>query len=321
MSTSFRDRNPVPIGAFGLVVIALLLAAGFRAGDLPLIGGGDTYYAAFAEAGGLKMNDEVRIAGVRVGKVESMEIDGGYVRVGFRVESDADLGSETDASIRVSTLLGKMFLALEPAGSGRLEEGSEIPLTRTTAPYAVVEAFTGVAEQAGRIDARQMKRALTTLTELTRDTPEEFRRALAGMSTLSHKLAARDDQINQLLKNLQRVSHVLGDRDGDLVAIMRDSDVLFRSLVKRRQAIHRLLVATADLSRQLSLLIRDTTADLKPALANLETVMGVLLKNQDNLDQALRAFAPFIRVFTNVTGNGPWLDGYIHNIPPIPTAP
>jgi phospholipid/cholesterol/gamma-HCH transport system substrate-binding protein len=79
MSIPFRERNPVVIGAISLAVVALLILAAFRAQDLPLIGGGDTYYAAFSEAGGLKANDEVRIAGVRVGKVESVAHDGDHV--------------------------------------------------------------------------------------------------------------------------------------------------------------------------------------------------------------------------------------------------
>jgi ABC-type transporter Mla subunit MlaD len=50
MSRPFRERNPVVIGAVSLAVVAGLLLAAFRAQDLPLIGGGDTYYAAFAES-------------------------------------------------------------------------------------------------------------------------------------------------------------------------------------------------------------------------------------------------------------------------------
>ena len=71
MSVPFRERNPVIIGAVSLAVIAAFILAAFKAEDLPLIGGGDTYYAAFSEAGGLKPNDEVRVAGVRVGKVQT----------------------------------------------------------------------------------------------------------------------------------------------------------------------------------------------------------------------------------------------------------
>jgi phospholipid/cholesterol/gamma-HCH transport system substrate-binding protein len=72
VSTPFRERNPVVIGAISLAVLAALILLAFRADDLPLIGGGDTYYAAFSEAGGLKPNDEVRVAGVRVGKVDAV---------------------------------------------------------------------------------------------------------------------------------------------------------------------------------------------------------------------------------------------------------
>lgn len=41
-------------------------------------------------------------------------------------------------------------------------------------------------------------------------------------------------------------------------------------------------------------------------------------KNEDNIDQGLRLLAPFARIFTKVTGNGPWLDGYVANLPPVP---
>ena len=318
MSTPFRERNPVVIGAVSLAVIALLILGAFRAQDLPLIGGGDTYYAAFSEAGGLKANDEVRIAGVRVGKVEDVALDGDHVKVTFRVDTKSAFGDETHAAIKVKTLLGAMFLALEPAGSGQLDEGSEIPVDRTTSPYDVVQAFSGLASTSERIDTDRLARSLTTLADLTRNTPKEFRDALDGVSRLSTNIAARDDQINTLLKNLKRVSSVLDDRDQDIVGLMKDSDVLFRALVARREAVHNLLVSTSSLSRELTALIRQSRADLAPALDHLDNVVAVLNKNEDNLDNSLRLMAPFYRVFASTLGNGPWFDTYIQNIAPVP---
>jgi len=318
MSSSFRERNPVVIGAVSLAVIALLILAAFRAQDLPLIGGGDTYYAAFSESGGLKPNDEVRIAGVRVGKVETVELDGDHVKVTFRVATDSEFGDETHAAIKVKTLLGAMYLALEPAGSGQLDDGAEIPVERTTSPYDVIDAFSGLAETSERIDTDQLATSLTTLADLTRNTPEEFREALDGVSQLSSNIAARDDQINSLLKNLQRVSSVLDERDADIVALMEDSDILFRALVARREAVHDLLVSTSTLSTELTTLIQQSRDDLKPALIHLERVVAVLNKNEDNLDNSLRLMAPFYRVFANTLGGGPWFDTYIQNMPPAP---
>lgn len=311
----FRERNPVIIGAISIAVLALLLVGGFRAQDLPLIGGGDTYYANFSEAGGIKVGDEVRIAGVRVGAVESIELDGDQVRIGFRIKTDSQFGPTSRADLKVKTLLGDMFLAVEPAGSGQMEEGATIPVERTSSPYDVVEAFEGLAETAGDIDTDQLAQSLTVLADLTRNTPEEFQGALEGVSALSSNVAAKNEQINSLLQNLERVSTVLDDRDEDIIELMRDADVLFQALVARRDAVNRLLVSTSQLSRELTALVEDTEADLRPALESLEETLDVLNKNEDNLDDTLRLMAPFYRVFANTLGTGPWFDTYIQNFP------
>jgi phospholipid/cholesterol/gamma-HCH transport system substrate-binding protein len=318
MSKPFRERNPVTVGAASLAVIAALVLAAFRAEDLPLIGGGDTYYAAFAESGGLKANDEVRVAGVRVGKVQKVELDGEHVRVEFTVDRAADLGRDTGADIKVKTLLGAMYLALVPNGAGELEEGTTIPVGRTTAPYDVVEAFSGLASTSERIDTDQLTDSLETLASLMENTPEEFQGALRGMSALSQNIAARDEQLNELLGNMRKVSRVLAERNGDLVTLMEDGDKLFRALVARREAVHNLLTATSRLSEELTLLVEQTREDLAPALDHLDSVLDMLRKNQENLDNSLRLMAPFYRVFANTLGNGPWFDTYIQNMPPVP---
>ncbi|MFT4288215.1 MCE family protein [Nocardioides sp.] len=317
----FRERNPVLVGAVSLAALAAVITASFRVQDLPLIGGGDSYAADFTEAGGLRAGDEVRIAGVRVGTVEAVELDQGHVKATFTItEGDAAFGKSTRASIRVKTLLGSMFLALEPAGAGQLAEGSEIPVDRTTSPYDVVQAFSDLADTADTIDSDQLSAALTTLADLTRTTPDSFKQALAGVSALSENIAAKNDRIGTLLTNLQRVSKVLDDRDEDVVALMKDADTLFDALVQRRQAIHDLLSATQRLSKELSSLIADSRADLKPALDSLSGTLTVLTKNEDNLDASLRLMAPFYRVFASTLGDGPWFDSYIQNMPPVPTV-
>ncbi|MCW2829971.1 MAG: virulence factor Mce family protein [Aeromicrobium sp.] len=320
MGLPFRERNPVIIGAVSMAVIALLILGAFKAQDLPLIGGGDTYTAAFSESGGLKPNDEVRIAGVRVGKVEKVALQGDHVEVTFRVKTDSQFGDATLAAIKVKTLLGAMYLSLEPAGSGQLDAGSEIPLERTSSPYDVVDAFSGLADTAEKIDTDQLTKSLTTLADLTRNTPEEFKGALDGVSALSANIAGRDAQINSLLGNLKRVSTTLNARDDDIIGLMKDSDVLFRALVKRRTAIHNLFVSTSTLSQELTALVQQSRADLKPALTHLDSVVQVLNKNEDNLDNSLRLMAPFYRVFANTLGTGPWFDTYIQNLPPVPDA-
>ena len=198
----FRERNPVIIGAVSLTVLALLLLAAFRAQDLPLIGGGDTYYATFAEAGGLKAKDEVRIAGVRVGEVEDLELKNGAVDVTFRIKTDAAFGDETRADIQVKTLLGSMYLSLVPDGGGQLATGSTIPIERTSSPFDVVDAFSGLAETIGPntdvgIDTDQLAQSLTVLADLTRNTPRGVQgRPEGGLGAVEqHRRPRRRDQL------------------------------------------------------------------------------------------------------------------------------
>jgi phospholipid/cholesterol/gamma-HCH transport system substrate-binding protein len=320
MSVPFRERNPVVIGAISLAMVALMMLAAFKADQLPLIGGGDTYYASFSEAGGIKPNDEVRIAGVRVGKVKSVELAGDHVRVQFLIDNGTQFGTDTRADIKVKTLLGAMFLSLVPKGGGQLKEGTTIPVSRTKSPYDVVQAFSGLASRADKIDVTRLRQSLNTLAALTTNTPEEFKGTLIGLSALSENIAKRDSQLNTLLKNTHTVSAILANRDDDIVGLMKDSDTLLRALVARREAVHRLLVSTSTLSTQLTGLVRDSRADLKPALSNLDGVVQLLLKNQSNLDESLRLMAPFYRVFANTLGNGPWFDTWIANLPPVPSA-
>jgi phospholipid/cholesterol/gamma-HCH transport system substrate-binding protein len=320
VSTPFRERNPVTIGAISIVVLLALIAVAFEAGNLPLVGGGNTYHAEFKELGGLKANDEVRIAGVRVGKVTGIELKGNKVDVSFKVKTPSKFGTETQANIKVKTLLGAMYLSLLPQGPGQLPKDSTIPVSRTTSPYDVVEAFSGLADRAEKINVTRLGQSLDTLATLTRDTPAAFQGTLRGLSRLSATVASRNEQIGELLQNLHSVSGVLAARDDDLVSLMKNSDVLLRALVARRAAVHTLLVSTSRFSRELTLLVEQTRGDLKPALQNLQGVVNVLLKNQSNLDESLRLMAPFYRVFANTLGSGPWFDTWIANLPPVPSV-
>jgi phospholipid/cholesterol/gamma-HCH transport system substrate-binding protein len=320
MSTPFRERNPVKVGAASLAVLVAVMVLAFKAGDLPLIGGGDTYHASFSDASGIKANDEVRIAGVRVGKVTAVDLNGNKVDVSFKVDTPSHFGSETGAQIKVKTLLGAMYLGLQPKGAGQLKEGATIPLSRTSSAYDVVQAFSGLADRAERIDTKRLATSIDTIADLTKDTPAAFQGTLRGLSRLSETVASRNDQINTLLKNLHTVSGTLAARDEDIVSLMKNSDILLRALVARRTEVHRLLVSTSQFSTELTLLVKQSRADLKPALSNLQGVVNLLLKNQNNLDESLRLMAPFYRVFANTLGDGPWFDTWIANLPPVPSA-
>jgi phospholipid/cholesterol/gamma-HCH transport system substrate-binding protein len=307
----FRERNQTMIGAVGIVVILVMMVAAFKADRLPIIGAGDIYYANFSEVGGLHAGNEVRVAGVPVGNVDKLELDGDHVKVTFKLDKGTDLGNSTAAEIKVRTLLGATYLGLVPAGSGQLDAGASIPNSRTNEPYDVVDAFQELSTTTDQIDLEQVSKALNALADIAAETPEEFQGAIRGVSDLSANLAARDDQLNTLLQNLQRVSKVLNEEGPDLTKLFEDAAVLFDAVADRRDTVHRLLVSTQEISEQLIRFVDETRADIKPVLAQLDRVTDMLRRNESSLDEALRIAPRWAHTLGLSLANGPWWDVFI----------
>ncbi|WP_270887427.1 MCE family protein [Pedococcus sp. 5OH_020] len=314
MSIPFRESNPVPIGAAGLAVIGLVLVLAFNIQSIPFIGGGQQYSAAFSEAGGLLKGDDVRIAGVKVGKVRGVDLAGDHVVVDFVVTEKAAFGRQTGASVRMKTLLGQKYLALEPGGSGRLVEGSQIPVERTVSSYDIVNAFTDLATTSEQIDTDQLAKSLTTLATEFRDSPADVRAALEGLGRLSRTIASRDDELRRLLASANRVSGTVAERNKAVESIIKDADLLMAELDARREAIHTLFTNTSAMAEQITGLVRDNRAQLKPALDQLTKVLAVLQQHEKDLNDTIAAMAPFTQLFSNVLGNGRWFDTYIENL-------
>jgi phospholipid/cholesterol/gamma-HCH transport system substrate-binding protein len=307
---SFQSRNPVPIAVVGLVLIVLGFVVALNADSLPIIGAGTVYTADFTEAAGLKPDDEVRIAGVKVGKVTDVALDGAQVKVSFQIK-DAWLGDQTSAAIKIKTLLGQKYLSLDPVGDKTLNPGTPIPKERTLSPYDVTNAFSDLSTTVDQINTQQLAQSFDTLSKTLSGTPDQVKGALSGLSQLSDTIAKRDTQLSQLLANTRQISQTLADRDAELTKLLSDGNQLLDEISQREQAISTLLTGSQQLSAQLQGLVNDNNAQLGPVLTALDQLTGMLQRNQDSLAEGIKRFAPYIRMFTNSVGNGHWFDSYV----------
>jgi virulence factor Mce-like protein len=314
-SKPFRQRNPVTIGAISLTVIATLIFLAFNAQSLPLIGGGTVYQAQFSEAAGLQPDDVVRVAGVKVGKVESLSLQDGVVLVEFRVK-DAFVGDRSEAAIKIETVLGAKYLALVPRGAGELDPDQPIPVERTASPYDVVEAFADLSTTVEELDTEQLASSFEVLAETFAETPDEVRTSLQGLARLSDTIASRDQQLQELLSATRQVTQVLADRNGEFTQLILDSNTLLTEVQERRALIDSILTNVQELAQQLSGLVADNREALTPTLQQLSTVTDILSRNRAALAETVNNFAPFVRVFANTLGNGRWFDSFVNDLLP-----
>ncbi|GLZ05752.1 ABC transporter substrate-binding protein [Actinomadura sp. NBRC 104412] len=310
-----RERNPIAVAVVGLAIILALSLVAYRADDLPVIGGGTTYTADFSEAAGLRPDDEVRVAGVKVGEVTGVELDGNKVKVSFRVR-DTWIGNRSTAAIMIKTLLGDKYLAVDPLGPAAQDPGQRIPVGRTVSPYDVTQAFQELSGTLDRLDTVTVAQSLETIADTFTNTAPNVRKALDGLSALSRTISSRDAQLARLLANARRVTSVLAEQSGEFARLLQDGNLLLAELRRRREAIHGLLVGAQSLARELNGLVADNQAQLGPALRSLERVADVLQRNQDNLNRALAVAGPYNRLLGNALGNGRWMDGYLCGVVP-----
>jgi phospholipid/cholesterol/gamma-HCH transport system substrate-binding protein len=316
----FRERNPYTIGIVSISVLVLVLLAAFYSDDLPIIGGGTTYSADFTEDAGLQSGDDVRIAGVKVGKVTDVTLEGDHVKVAFQVKN-AWMGNQSTADIKIKTLLGAKYLSVDPQGTTALSPDTAIPTSRTTSPYDVLDAFNGLSRTVDQLDTSQLAQSFQVLSETFANTPRNVRSALDGLSALSKTISSRDTQLANLLSNTGQISKTLASRDAQVQKLLSDGTLLLGMLQQREQAIATLLSGTRSLSTQLSGLVNDNNKQLQPVLTQLNQFTTLLKDNQSSLANGLSLLAPFARLFANTVGNGRWFDNYICGLLPPSIGP
>ncbi len=310
MSPRLAADAPVRTALAGLAVLALGIVTALNARSLPVIGDGTTYSAEFSEAAGLFAGNDVRIAGVKVGRVTELKLRGDRVLVSFKAK-DVWLGDATGAAIRLKTVLGQKYLALDPEGEGTLDPGQPIPRSRTSVPYDILAAFGELSSTVDKIDTARLAKSFDTLSATLANTPQSVRAALTGLSRLSDSLASRDQQLGTLLANTRTVSQTLVDRDAAVQRLLADGNRLLSEVSDREQAITALLDGSRQLATELSGLIDENEAQVGPLLAQLDQLTSMLQRNQDALAAGIKGFAPLVRLGTNIAGNGRFIDGYL----------
>jgi phospholipid/cholesterol/gamma-HCH transport system substrate-binding protein len=304
-----RERDQAMVAIVGTVVGVLLVLLSMNLRRLPFASSGNGYTADFANAGGLRSGADVRVAGMSVGRVGSVKVSGDHVEVRFTVRRGLRLGATSGASVEIATVLGELFMQVESAGPGRLAPGSTIPVTRTTVPYTLLDAFGALGQNTAATDLPTLRRALDQLAATVNATsPADVSATLTGLSRMAQAVASRQDEIAQLLHDAGQVAATLAAHGAALVSLLSDGDTFLQMLVQRHAAINQLLVDTARFGAELTSLIRQNGAQLTPLLKNLNTVSAVLASDKSQLEASIKTVGEFSTNVTNVTGSGPWVD-------------
>lgn len=309
----FRDRDPRKIGVWGAVGAVALMAVSLNYDRIPFISGTQGATAYVADAAGLSTGDEVQVAGMSVGQVRNLSLEGDKVRVDFSIDTDVELGEDTSAQIKTDSILGRRALAVYSSGRGELPDRT-IPLAKTSVPYSLTSALGDLSTTVEALDTAKVSDALNVISETMEASSPEVRGAIDGITRLSRSLNERDQALRDLLDKAAGATDVLGERSEQINQLMVDGNRLFTQLDLRRRALSELIVNIDALARQLSGVVQDNEAQLGLALDKLENVSDLLIRNRDDIDLGLRRIVPFATALGEAVASGPWFNAYVVNL-------
>jgi phospholipid/cholesterol/gamma-HCH transport system substrate-binding protein len=301
-------------GLMGVVVVALVIGVGSTLTSVPMLFAVPTYYGQFSDTGGLNLGDKVRIAGMDVGTVKSMDINGDKVEIGYTLGGKT-IGTESRAAIRTDTILGRKNIEIQPRGSQTLPPRGMLPLGQTTTPYQIYDAFLDVTRNASGWDTKSVKESLNVLSETVDQTSPHLSAALDGVAKFSETIGKRDEDVKKLLANANKVATVLGDRSTQVNQLLVNAQTLLAAVNERGQAVSMLLERVSSVSRQVEGLINDNP-NLNHVLEQLRTVSDLLVERKQDLADTLTVAGKFITSLAEALASGPYFKVMLVNLIP-----
>lgn len=311
---TLEGSNRVRNGLMGIVILIVVIGVGQSFASVPMLFATPTYYAEFSDTGGIGKGDKVRIAGVDVGLVRDMEIQGDRVRIGFSL-AGTQIGTASRAAIRTDTILGRRNIEIEPRGSEALRANGVLPLGQTTTPYQIYDAFFDVTKAASKWDTQTVRRSLNVLSETIDQTYPHLSAALDGVARFSDTIGKRDEDIKKLLRNANQIAGILGSRSEQINRLLVNAQSLLGAINERQYAINMLLERVGAFSEQVKGFI-DDNPNLNHVLEQLRTVSDVLRERRFDLMDTLVTTASFVASLGEAVASGPYFKVMLVNLLP-----
>ena len=311
---TLEPPNRLRIGLMGMLVVLLVIGVGQSFTSVPMLMARPSYYGQFTDTGGLNNGDKVRIAGMDVGKVEGLKIDGDHVEIKFGIGTNS-IGTESRMAIRTDTILGKKVLEIEARGNKKLEPGGTLPIGQSTTPYQIYDAFFDVTKAATGWNIDTVKQSLHVLSQTIDETYPHLSEALDGVAKFSDTIGKRDEEIKHLLAQANQVASVLGDRSQQVDWLLVNLKTLLAAFNERGAAINALLGNIAAFSQQVKGFINDNP-NLTHVLEQLGTLSDTLVERRDDLAAGLAEVGKFLPSLNETIASGPYFKVVLHNLAP-----
>jgi phospholipid/cholesterol/gamma-HCH transport system substrate-binding protein len=253
-------------------------------------GGGRKIIGYFTSAVGLYPGDQVRIIGVPVGTIDSIEPRPADVKITMSISDDVKIPKDAKAVIMSPNLVSARFIQLTPAytGGAVLPNGASIDLARTGVP----------------VEWDEVKEALTQLAVSLGPTAGSMHGPLgAAINQAADTFDGKGDSFHNALRELSQVAGRLGDSRGDIFGTVKNLQVLVNALSASNEQIVQFAGNVASVSQVLADSSRHLDNTLGTLNKALSDIRGFLHENNSTLIDTVNQLNDFAKTLSDQSDN------------------
>lgn len=298
-------RQHILTGAIALVVFVAVVTVGVK-GAFGAFDGGYELTGSFDAAGqGLLPGSDVKVRGVNIGEVRSIELVDGDALLTLRIRDGEKIPVDATATIRPKTLFGEKFVDVDPGAAPAdgpfLADGDE--LTNTLGGFELEAVLTDLYPLLKAVDPAELTTVLGELADGGRGLGEVINRSIVNGDKLSEVFADNAELTSQFLEDMAALSGQLAASADDLLALADAGNVALPTINDREGDLVTLLQQTGRLSNDVADLLEGNRAFVDASLGDASRTLQVLYDRRDQviplvtgLRQYLQTLAVSIRI-------------------------
>lgn len=285
-------RTAIKFGLFVALCMVFLLYLAITIGNTTLGGlvgrGPDTttLSASFDDVTGLLIGDNVKVAGVAVGKVTDIDVEAGAALVTMEVDADRKLPTDSSAAIRWRNLIGQRYVYLFPGDDPvALEDGATV--AETTSVIDLGELFNRLGPIVATIDEAQVNEFLDTITTALEGNEDDISQALDDLAFVVQGLGERDEAIGRLIENLEVVARTVADRDAQIETMLDNLGSLSQTFSDNTALLEAAILEVGAFNRDLSGTLEANRGEIDRLLTSLDNTLGTVESQLGPVELAL----------------------------------
>jgi phospholipid/cholesterol/gamma-HCH transport system substrate-binding protein len=307
------DRFPaLKFGIFALICLAAaawLMSVTGNLWRIPFLQSADIYEVELRSIAGLVPGDDVRVAGVRVGRVEEIHVERGLGIVTFEVDPQLPITDTWEAGVRWRNVIGQRYLYLYPVDGGQeLAAGERIPVERTRRGADVGEFFNEITPLLRALDPEQQNKLLDALNTALIGREETVQDLMRDIGSLGSTVADQEEDIRSVLREGSALLGEYNRREGELTAFLDDlSDV--GGVLRARN--DELLAAVTDIGTvqvELGDMVRRNDDEIRALVDNVEFITDTIGANRTQFARSIATAQDGMATYMLISRWGQWFN-------------